>query len=615
MIKILELFEQSLFIRSKLLFMNQIKLKSIGELIRSTDTNEENKVEHYLIPDYQRGYRWKAEEHVKALLDDIDTFINKEGRSNNEIYCLQPIVVVPQNNAWEVIDGQQRLTTLYLILKALKEEELYEISYTHRPESTTVLHNPMLYRDDMPDHYFICEAYKKINQWLDEKEKQKVRYKKNFANVLIDNVKVIWYEVDLKGSNKDKIERDKIDIFNRLNIGKIPLDDAELIRALFIQHITTSGSDREKAIEQSIFSNSWNEIETFLQNEEVWGFLQSKEDKKYANRILKLFEIVAQKENSEGRATFLWFENELKTKKAEELWENVKTYFGKIRYWFNDYERYHLIGLLVQIGIPLKEICNHSDKVTKSGFKEWLQTKVKEKFRPETIDELEYGKDNSKIEYLLLLFNVLSAIETQGNQNLRFPFHRYAKTSWSLEHINAQHSDDPMKDIKYINIWVNETVSELENISHLENLTKIATEMDFLKTLRGKIKEEPKKQLSQSEIASFNNVREKIEAFFITQADDGSTKESMHTIENLALLSGKDNSSLNNAIFPIKSKKISQLEKEGSFIPQCTKNVFLKAYSKSYTPPYRWGKQDREDYMSEIKRVFNDYFKEDKNNE
>lgn len=595
--------------------MNQIKLKSIGELIRSADTNEENKVEHYLIPDYQRGYRWKSEEHVKALLDDIDIFINKEGRCSDEIYCLQPIVVVPQNNAWEVVDGQQRLTTLYLILKALKEEELYEISYTHRPESTTVLHNPMLYRDDMPDHYFICEAYKKINQWFDEKEKQKVRYKKNFANVLIDNVKVIWYEVDLKGSNKDKIERDKIDIFNRLNIGKIPLDDAELIRALFIQHITTSGSEREKAIEQSIFSNSWNEIETFLQNEEVWGFLQSKEDKKYANRILKLFEIVAQKENSEGRATFLWFENELKTQKAEELWENVKTYFGKIRYWFNDYERYHLIGLLVQIGIPLKEICNHSDKVTKSAFKGWLQTKVKEKFRPETIDELEYGKDNSKIEYLLLLFNVLSAIETQGNQNLRFPFHRYAKTSWSLEHINAQHSDDPMKDIKYISIWVNETVSELENINHLENLTKIATEIDFLKTLRGKIKEEPKKQLSQNEIASFNNVREKIEAFFITEADDGSTKESMHTIENLALLSGKDNSSLNNAIFPVKSKKIFQLEKEGSFIPQCTKNVFLKAYSKSYTPPYRWSKQDREGYICEIKRVFNDYFKEDINNE
>lgn len=614
MIKILELFEQSLFIRSKLLFMNQIKLKSIGELIRSADTNEENKVEHYLIPDYQRGYRWKAEEHVKALLDDIDTFINKEGRCNDEIYCLQPIVVAPQNNAWEVIDGQQRLTTLYLILKALKKEKIYEVSYTHRHESTSVLLNPMLYRDDMPDHYFICKAYKFIEKWFENKETEIGDYKEAFSYVLTRNVKVIWYKVDLNEGN----ESEKIDIFNRLNIGKIPLDDAELIRALFIQHITTSGSEREKAIEQSIFSNSWNEIETFLQNEEVWGFLQSKEDKKYANRILKLFEIVAQKENSEGRATFLWFENELKTKKAEELWENVKTYFGKIRYWFNDYERYHLIGLLVQVGIPLKEICNHSDKVTKSAFREWLQTKVKEKFRLETIDELEYGKDNSKIEYFLLLFNVLSAIETQGNQNLRFPFHRYAKISWSLEHINAQHSDDPMKDVKNIGIWVNETVSELKNISHLENLDKIATEIDFLNTLRDKIKEEPKKQLkqlSQSEIASFNNVREKIEAFFITEADSGSTKEFMHTIENLALLSGKDNSSLNNAIFPVKSKKIFQLEKEGSFIPQCTKNVFLKVYSKSYTPPYRWSKQDREDYISEIKRVFNDYFKEDRNNE
>lgn len=267
MIKILELFEQSLFIRSKLLFMNQIKLKSIGELIRSADTNEENKVEHYLIPDYQRGYRWKAEEHVKALLDDIDTFINKEGRCNDEIYCLQPIVVAPQNNAWEVIDGQQRLTTLYLILKALKKEKIYEVSYTHRHESTSVLLNPMLYRDDMPDHYFICKAYKFIEKWFENKETEIGDYKEAFSYVLTRNVKVIWYKVDLNEGN----ESEKIDIFNRLNIGKIPLDDAELIRALFIQHITTSGSEREKAIEQSIFSNSWNEIETFLQNEEVWG--------------------------------------------------------------------------------------------------------------------------------------------------------------------------------------------------------------------------------------------------------------------------------------------------------------------------------------------------------
>ena len=576
--------------------MNQIGLKSIGELIRSTATPQGRSVEHYLIPDYQRGYRWKAHEHVKALLNDIDAFINKK-RDSEEIYCLQPIVVVAKEDAWEVIDGQQRLTTLFLILKALGKEKIYDISYTHRPDSSQVLNYPEVYREDMPDHYFICEAYKYISEWLNQKESKEVEYKETFSFVLMRNIKVIWYQVDLNNDN----EREKIDIFNRLNIGKIPLDDAELIRALFIQHITT-GSERQEAIDQSIFSNEWNEIELFLQNDEVWGFLQNDEDHRYANRILKLFEIVAQNENSQGRATFLWFEKEVKTKKAKELWEKVKTYFGKIRYWFADHELYHLIGLLVQKDNSLQEICNYSNQVTKSSFREWLQNQVKEKFNPNTIDELEYGKDNSKIERLLLLFNVLTAIETKDNQKLRFPFYRYSSQSWSLEHINAQHSDDPMKDPNNIIRWINETTAELENIKRIENLDEIADDIKeledlkiFLDQKKGTLKD------NRTHIDKFNRIKEKIEDFF-------SMQEEMHSIENLALLSSADNSSLNNAIFPIKCKRLFQLEKEGSFIPECTKNVFLKNYSKSYTPPYRWSKEDREDYMNEINRVFNNYF-------
>ena len=577
--------------------MNQIGLKSIGELIRSTATPQGSSVEHYLIPDYQRGYRWKAHEHVKALLDDIDAFINKK-RDSEEIYCLQPIVVVAKEDAWEVIDGQQRLTTLFLILKALGKEKIYEISYTHRPDSSQVLNHPEIYREDMPDHYFICEAYKYILEWFNQKESKEVEYKETFSFVLMRNIKVIWYQVDLNNDN----EGEKIDIFNRLNIGKIPLDDAELIRALFIQHITT-GSERQEAIDQSIFSNEWNEIELFLQNDEVWGFLQNGEDYKYANRILKLFEIVAQNENSQGRATFLWFEKEVKTKKAKELWEKVKTYFGKIRYWFADHELYHLIGLLVQKDNSLQEICNYSNQVTKSSFREWLQNQVKEKFNPDTIDELEYGKDNSKIERLLLLFNVLSAIETKNNQKLRFPFYRYSSQSWSLEHINAQHSDDPMKDPNNIIRWINETTAELENIKRIEDLDEIADDIKeleeikiFLDQRKGTLKD------NRTHIDKFNRIKEKIEDFFSME------EKEMHSIENLALLSSADNSSLNNAIFPIKCKRLFQLEKEGSFIPECTKNVFLKNYSKSYTPPYRWSKEDREDYVNEINRVFNNYF-------
>ena len=87
---------------------NTLKLKSIFELL-----NEE-----FYIPSYQRGYRW-TEKQVKALLTDIWDFRNSNPKTD-EFYCLQPIVVAKEINInkgpWELIDGQQRLTTIYIIL-------------------------------------------------------------------------------------------------------------------------------------------------------------------------------------------------------------------------------------------------------------------------------------------------------------------------------------------------------------------------------------------------------------------------------------------------------------------------------------------------------------------
>ena len=69
----------------------------------------------FVIPSYQRGYRWGRWE-VKRLLDDIR-------QNGNAKYCLQPIVVkVLDKETYELIDGQQRLTTLYILLTFLKRE-------------------------------------------------------------------------------------------------------------------------------------------------------------------------------------------------------------------------------------------------------------------------------------------------------------------------------------------------------------------------------------------------------------------------------------------------------------------------------------------------------------
>lgn len=84
-----------------------IRLKSVYELLG----------EKYYIPDYQRGYRW-GKQQVLDLLEDISAFQSSESGKGSGFYCLQPLVVkYNEQDKWEVVDGQQRLTTIFLILQ------------------------------------------------------------------------------------------------------------------------------------------------------------------------------------------------------------------------------------------------------------------------------------------------------------------------------------------------------------------------------------------------------------------------------------------------------------------------------------------------------------------
>ena len=120
--------------------MSKITSVSIGELCRLDSLRKKYKLptvpkELYLIPDYQRGYRWDADIHVEALLNDLLDF--KNNRKGQEKYCLQPIVITASQNhptGWEVIDGQQRLTTIYLLLNALGDEA-FDLEFEAREAS------------------------------------------------------------------------------------------------------------------------------------------------------------------------------------------------------------------------------------------------------------------------------------------------------------------------------------------------------------------------------------------------------------------------------------------------------------------------------------------------
>ena len=592
--------------------MNQIKTQPISILIydKGKTPDRKEKVEHYLIPAYQRGYRW-TEHHVYALLDDIDSFIQKQSQvgSTKEFYCLQPIVVVPQNDkegkcVWEIVDGQQRLTTLYIILKRLGQKR-YQIYFEKREKSTDFLKNlsKETLDDSNPDFHFMSEAYRCIDKWFDDKEAEDMSYLHLFITTLLTQVQVIWYEVALKSEEYKAQEAEKINIFNRLNIGKIPLEDAELIRALLMSKMDGE-TEHEKLMRQSEFSNQWYEIEQWLRISEVWNFLTS--SKKISNHIQLIFELQAHNKNSENYSTYKWFEQEIKkaedpTKKAKELWNETKNIFGKFRYWYSDRVLYHYVGFLLAMSatgkskITLSKLLEESH-ATKDKFKNGLYQQIFDYLESVDLETLSYEEKTEDLKNILLLFNVLSVLQIKSNAQYRFPFNLYNTIDWSLEHIHAQQSEDPMKEEKAIRSWIEETLRATERIDTVEKMGEEVS-ISEIKSRLLEISQLDKNQINKDE---FNDLKSKLIAIF-------ESPSSKHLLENIALLSRSDNSGLNNAIFPVKRDRIIRKEREGSFIPLCTRNVFLKLYSKADNQPYFWSESDKKDYIAEINRIFTEF--------
>ena len=587
--------------------MNTIKMKSVRELVRTT---ENSSVERYKISSYQRGYRWKAEEQVRALLDDVKDFCQQQ-RQIDEIYCLQPIVVAKgqdeKGEFWEVIDGQQRLTTLFLLLHVLGEE-VYDIDFEVRVNSahllTDIVEGKAVDTDKSPDAYFMSEAYNYIKDWVGKQTQGNAESKSLDVKKLLTQVQVIWYEVALTSATTAEQEKEKIDIFNRLNIGKIPLDDAELLRALFLNHIVGEGT-HDDVLLKGIFATEWQEMEYFLQKDDVWGFLNP-EDKAMRNRILLLFRLVAQAQTSQGRATFCYFENELRElsheerrAKVQDYWKETKRLFAFIRACYNDQHLYHLLGLCFALKLcKLNELVELS-KMEKTKFRSVIKTKIKEKFKNVKLEILNYNDNAADIKNVLLLFNVLTMDQQGSLFQQRFPFHKYHQNVWSLEHIHAQKSEAVQGNIGEQLANMHKELEELDKAEIPELQSHIEEILAQLKTLQ------KKESLNEEDIPTFNQLMLNFEALFSDDASSG-----MHEMSNMALLTKDDNAALNNSCFAYKRIVLLQLERKGKFIPPCTHNVFLKVYSPIGAPSYKWGKADREAYLKAMKEVVKEFIPE-----
>lgn len=578
----------------------------------------------FTIEAYQRGYRWGKDE-VEYLLEDISEI------PDGQKYCLQPVVVKNVNDTYELIDGQQRLTTLYLIMKYLNAyvDIKFSIEYaTRKSENGHIGSKELLETIDkidlsLPsnniDELFIKKSYGIVKTWFNG-EKSKMM---SFANKLQNYVTIIWYEVD--------DDEDSVNIFTRLNIGKINLTNAELVKALFLSRGKKDSEGRyagnpygieEK--KQHEIALGWDLMEKDLHNEKFWTFITNEKSDHYPIRMELLFDMIEMKPSDESNFyTFnRFYERFKKSDNRYETWELIERYMQQLKEWYHSFDLFHHIGFLVATGTSVKSLLDIAmstdNPIKKSDFKLRVLDMIREKMVftvgdkdfGEEIDyaELNYEDHSKFIQYVLLLFNI-ETIRQKGDENVRFPFYRYKNEgTWSLEHIHAQNSES-LKTNQEWKEWLEIHKKSLEGLEvYSDDKKQIEEVIDKMNTVITHINEKGYKGSIRNE---FNAVAPAV----INILSDGDDKSQMHTLSNMALLTVGENAALNNSTFDVKRMKIIAMDKAGEYIPVCTRNVFMKYYSSSDTKLHFWSEEDRKGYISAINNVLYDYKEKNSNKE
>lgn len=576
------------------------------------------------IPNYQRGYKWEIK-NVEDLLNDINNINNID---KNE-HCLHNLTIIENENKWEIIDGQQRLTTIFLILKYLGKE-YYSLSYKIRQNTEDFFNNEIndiiknlkdnkykkeleLFNDiknknnnyDKQDIYYICRALFTIYNWFNK------NYKDKPIEEFIEKLEsVYFYKHEIKTNIKGET------IFSNLNSGRVPLTYIELIKADLIINISkleTKGNENEILINEkrSDIGRLWDEMESWLAQDEVWYWIAPKNNS--VNKLSLLFNLCS--ELKEGENIYEKYYNYVYDKnlkcdysKIKTIWENIKNYYYTIKDWYLDNDLYHLIGIIVSFGINInKFIENNSNIKNKNELKSKLKNEIiihlkltnkdnKLKFGDIDYLELDYNNDKDEVNKIFTLLNCLEGYnydKNKFNEHFRYRFDIHNKYKWSIEHIIPR---NPKKDT--ILDYFNDIIKILYNEQNEE-----------LEKIKGEIKE----KLNEPKYKEFNGSIEKLKLSnndklkeeFI---EDFNNIININNIGNLALLGIDTNSSLKNKIFKEKRNILLKfISNEGRFIPPLTLKVFSKTFDEANDEEMYWTHEDFNKYEEYQEKKLKDF--------
>lgn len=618
----------------------------------------------FFVPAYQRGYRWRPDE-VEVLIDDLVRFMEEEEDKASQdrcpFYSLQSVVVKNcDSGQLEVIDGQQRLTTILIILQAIytikvedslivllkknisldKEDivkHLFEIKYDTRKDSDEWLYDiTKAYMSDScsgntnesdrlkntnSDYYHFIEAYIKsielIKGWNDKK-------RVNFGDLLTNNTRFIWYNTSLVDAKDNEV-----DIFDRINATKIELNNAELIKALLLQK-DNYGAETQLRDQMAI---DWDKIEKRLQDPSFWGFVYStRHPYHYSTHIEYIFDMLQNKTKDQKDYYYYTFNSYYKKypqKVSDRLdyvkdcWKSIQETMLMLEEWYSDRTCYHYIGYLLEYGktedneditIPyLKDILVGIPKDKRTAK---LKELVKKSLKDITPNKLFHGNGTGYVTQLLFLLNIQSE-QNRKSETARFSFSSYKQIKnnpgWNEEHVSS--------DTDYVPKY-----EEKEGLAYalFEYFTGVrhTDEMSF-----DDYKQKVESMYPSDEKAK--DVCKKIWSFFnIQKSDEGEEKlqksyaeimtyfdaEGDEAFKEEVVVSGyknpkseKDfiwNFALLNATTnksygnDIYPLKRKRIMSDEYYIytPICTRALFEKAYSKRLSNLMIWGRSDAKDY-------------------
>lgn len=600
----------------------------------------------FFVPGYQRGYRWGRQE-VEALLNDLWEFYLQTDGEKNVFYCLQPIVLYKDEQAREnLLDGQQRLTTIYLLLSYLdsrRREEgydkpLFTLEYATREDSADFLAKKLFDSEESEeasnvDYHYMRAAYGYIKDWFTQAPKHPGAAGKLIPLLLDEdgkgpNVRVIEYYVE--------DDSDPIDVFLRLNQGKIPLTDAELTKALFLQ---SDKYDAQLLLYVSpkldLIAGEWYAYEQQLSVPKFWHFISPYDAQSTPPSIRLLLELAArdlQSATSNKNTPELWepkkythpcytifsdylqgYSGEERLKKIGEIWERIYTIFGLISEWYEDQELYHYVGYLMctepskRITL-LRKLLKQAKTCTAPEFKASLRRKIGKKIEAICLNELSYEERPADIHWVLLLHNIHQHIFT--SEQIRFPFDLYTEEKWSLEHIYAQQSEPLRKREEQIG-FIEEHIATFRQDAFGDD-KETSSLIVRLEGIRSQI-QVPEKGESER-VSLFLDALELITAFEVKHMGD---TVPLHGLQNLCLLSRGVNSALSNRTFARKREIMREIVMKATqeYIPMATRRVFLKYYSASPKDNAYWRREDAEAYMEHIRSVWKHYTSPSKAND